>query len=152
MRPYTNPNASQYSLGGYSSDPEPRRRRRRRRDESGTRRDSGESREIRTKTSRSKNADSFLGAAGGGLIGDLIFPGLGTIGGAAIGWLGGKDYANHRKNREEKRHKEQRKWEEKYEPGRHHRGGSHDRRSRANSSDIGEIDPKDYHSRRGSHH
>lgn len=102
-------------------------------------------------TSRSKNADAFVGAAGGGLIGDLIFPGLGTLGGAAIGWLGGKDYGNHRKQREEKRHKEQRKWEDKFEPGRHHRSRSRDRRSRANSTDIGEIDPRDDYRRKRSH-
>ena len=84
----------------------------------------------RKSDSRSTIKDAFLGAAGGGLIGDLIFPGLGTIGGAAIGWLGGKDYGNHRKGREDKRADEQEKWEAKYRPEhrrRRHESEEYDR-------------------------
>jgi len=33
---------------------------------------------------------TFLGASGGAVIGDLIFPGLGTLGGALLGGVGGK--------------------------------------------------------------
>ncbi|KAK5257646.1 hypothetical protein LTR40_009485 [Exophiala xenobiotica] len=77
--------------GGYLSDPEPHRRKHKNR-----------SRRI-SDNSRSTKADAFLGAAGGGLIGDLIFPGLGTLGGAVVGWVGGKDYGKHRKWREDKR-------------------------------------------------
>ncbi|KAL6247180.1 hypothetical protein RBB50_005523 [Rhinocladiella similis] len=91
-----------HDSGGYSSDPEYHRRRHKSR----PRRVSD--------NSRSTNADAFLGAAGGGLIGDLIFPGLGTIGGALAGWVGGKDYGKHRKWREEKRDREQEKWEKKF--------------------------------------
>ena len=142
MRPYANPNASQYNLdhAGYVSDPERDRHRHRHR----RRRDSGESRDMKDKKStRSTNSDAFIGAAGGGLIGDLIFPGLGTVGGAALGWLGGKDFGNHRKGRESKRAMEQRKWEEKYRPELHHRGS----RSRSNEYNY---DYDDYGRRRGS--
>ncbi|KAK5074833.1 hypothetical protein LTS08_005597 [Lithohypha guttulata] len=146
MQPYAHPNPSRYSIdnGGYSSDPEQRRRRHEHR----TRRDSGESRDLKSSKhkSRSANADAFLGAAGGGLIGDLIFPGLGTIGGAAIGWLGGKDYAHHRKGREDKRAGEQRRWEEKYGPEHHRRSRSRERSS-GRSSQLGEKDGYDRHSR-----
>lgn len=137
MRPYANPNSSQYSLehGGYSSDPEPHRRKHSHRH----RRDSGETRSTKSKSSsRSTNADAFVGAAGGGLIGDLIFPGLGTVGGAALGWLGGKDYGHHRKGRETTRQKEQRKWEEKY--GHRHRSGSRDYDSRDSSAHRSDRD------------
>lgn len=84
-------------------------------------------------SSRSKNTDAFIGAAGGGLIGDLIFPGLGTVGGAALGWFGGKDYAKHRKGREERRADEQKAWEKKHRPDEYYqrrRGSSeeYDRR------------------------
>jgi len=58
----------------------------------------------------------------------LIFPGLGTVGGALVGWVGGKDYGRHRKWREEKRDREQEKWERKYQ--RHD-----DSRSRSRSQD-----------------
>jgi len=57
-----------------------------------------------------------LGAAGGGLIGDLIFPGLGTVGGALAGWIGGKEYGTHRKRKESQREMMQREWEEKFDP------------------------------------
>lgn len=33
---------------------------------------------------------TFLGAGGGAIIGDAIFPGLGTVGGALLGAYGGK--------------------------------------------------------------
>jgi len=133
MRPYANPSFSQNSLdnGGYSSDPEPHRRKHKSRH----RRDSGETRSTKS-SSRSTTADAFVGAAGGGLIGDLIFPGLGTIGGAAIGWFGGKDYGSHRKGREDKLYKEQKKWEEKHGPS--HRSRSRDHSSRESSTYLGE--------------
>ncbi|CZT15607.1 uncharacterized protein RCC_12227 [Ramularia collo-cygni] len=38
---------------------------------------------------KSSSANTFIGAGGGALIGDAIFPGLGTIGGAILGGLGG---------------------------------------------------------------
>jgi len=141
MRPYANPNSSHYSLesGGYASDPEHNRRKHKHRH----RKDSGESRSVRP-SGRSSNSDAFLGAAGGGLIGDLIFPGLGTVGGAVVGWLGGKDYGHHRQGREEKRHEEQRKWEEKF--GHRHRSGSRSHHSRDSSSYLGEPERDRRHS------
>lgn len=38
---------------------------------------------------KGSSANTFIGAGGGALIGDAIFPGLGTIGGAILGGLGG---------------------------------------------------------------
>jgi len=58
--------------------------------------------------------DGFIGAAGGGLIGYLLYPALGSVGGALVGWIGGKDYGKHRKWREEKRERDQERWERKY--------------------------------------
>lgn len=40
---------------------------------------------------------TFLGAGGGAIIGDCIFPGLGTIGGAILGGLGGHEYGKRDK-------------------------------------------------------
>ncbi|KAJ9630103.1 hypothetical protein H2204_008758 [Knufia peltigerae] len=100
--------------GGYSSDPEHHQRHKHK---SRPRRVSD--------NSRSTNADALLGAAGGGLIGDLIFPGLGTIGGALAGWVGGKDYGKHRKWREEKRDREQENWEKKFRNRDRDRSRSH---------------------------
>jgi hypothetical protein len=48
------------------------------------------------------------------LIGDLIFPGLGTLGGAVAGYIGGKDYGKHRKRRESMNREEQKIWEARY--------------------------------------
>jgi len=43
---------------------------------------------------------TFLGAGGGAIIGDAIFPGLGTIGGAILGGLSGHEYGKRRKDYE----------------------------------------------------
>ena len=58
------------AASGYSSDPESHRRRRRH-SHSGHERHGSDS-----KNTRSTNTDGFIGAAGGGLIGDLICPGM----------------------------------------------------------------------------
>ncbi|KAJ9614585.1 hypothetical protein H2200_002722 [Cladophialophora chaetospira] len=108
---------------GYSSDPEHQRRKHKSR----PRRVSD--------NSRSTKSDALLGAAGGGLIGDLIFPGLGTVGGALVGWIGGKDYGKHRKWREEKRDREQERWERRYQGG-----DSGSDRSRSRSRDDRDRD------------
>jgi hypothetical protein len=47
--------------------------------------------------------DTFVGAGGGALIGDLIFPGLGTVGGAILGGLGGHKVARD-KEKERRTH------------------------------------------------
>lgn len=44
----------------------------------------------------------------------MIFPGLGTVGGALAGWIGGKGYGDKRKEREERRDRSQYSWEEKW--------------------------------------
>lgn len=45
---------------------------------------------------KSSGVNTFLGAGGGAIIGDAIFPGLGTIGGALLGGLGGHEYGKKR--------------------------------------------------------
>ncbi|ETN43745.1 uncharacterized protein HMPREF1541_02904 [Cyphellophora europaea CBS 101466] len=112
------------SSSGYSSDPEYRRHKHKHRhghshnhSRSRSRERShsdGRGRRRTSETSRSANADGFLGAAGGGLIGDLIFPGLGTVGGALAGWIGGKGYGERRKGREDRRDKNQYAWETRF--------------------------------------
>jgi hypothetical protein len=44
----------------------------------------------------------------------MIFPGLGTLGGAVAGYFGGKDYGKHRKRRESLKEEEQRIWESQH--------------------------------------
>ena len=111
------------SRAGYSSDPEYSRKHHKSR-----------ARRI-SENSRSKNTDGLLGAAGGSIIGDLIFPGLGTVGGALVGWVGGKDYGKHRKWREEKRDREQERWERKY---RHDASRSESRSRSRDDRDYGD--------------
>lgn len=43
-----------------------------------------------------KNRDTFLGAGAGTIIGDAIFPGLGTAAGLLLGGYGGRKYADTR--------------------------------------------------------
>ena len=112
------------SSQGYLSDPEHHRHRHRKRRSSHNAqpRDRSASYGGRDKEdrSRSTNADGLIGASAGGLIGDLLLPGVGgALGGAIVGWLGGKDYGSHRKWREEKRQKEESDWQRKF-------GSSHD--------------------------
>ena len=45
---------------------------------------------------KKSGVNTFLGAGGGAIIGDLIFPGLGTIGGAILGGVGGHEYDKKR--------------------------------------------------------
>lgn len=55
----------------------------------------GRDRDVRRKhveRKKSSGVNTFLGAGGGALIGDMIFPGLGTIGGALLGGVGGHEY------------------------------------------------------------
>lgn len=48
---------------------------------------------------KGSSASTFLGAGGGALIGDMIFPGLGTLGGAILGGVGGHEYSKEKKSR-----------------------------------------------------
>ncbi|KAH9820448.1 hypothetical protein Tdes44962_MAKER05142 [Teratosphaeria destructans] len=47
---------------------------------------------------KASGASTFLGAGGGAIIGDAIFPGLGTLGGAILGGLGGHEYGKQRRS------------------------------------------------------
>lgn len=64
---------------------------------------------------------TFLGAGAGSLIGDLIFPGMGTIGGAILGGVGGHKYAKDQRSfskdreyYEENQRRGRRKHEDRY--------------------------------------
>ncbi|KAF2092621.1 hypothetical protein NA57DRAFT_82173 [Rhizodiscina lignyota] len=50
-----------------------------------------------------KDMDTFLGAGGGAIIGDAIFPGLGTIGGLILGGVGGREYAKRKERSQDSR-------------------------------------------------
>ena len=69
-----------------------------------------DSRRKHVEKKKSSGVNTFLGAGGGALIGDMIFPGLGTIGGALLGGVGGHEYGKSR----DKTHYER-------SPGRRHR-------------------------------
>jgi hypothetical protein len=120
----------------------------------------------RTKTHQKKheNRDTFLGAGAGGIIGDAIFPGLGTAAGLLIGGLGGRKYAkdkrSHSEERQPHRHRDAYREgrEERREDrahGRHrHRdayreGKENRRRDRARDSGYG-YDEKDIESGHGN--
>lgn len=99
----------------YHSDPEHHRRRRHHhhhdRDRDGSRsRDLSRPRSRGLNNSKSPrprhrtarhNSDAWIGGVGGALIGDIIFPGLGTVGGAAVGALQGHHYDKKRVARED---------------------------------------------------
>jgi hypothetical protein len=68
--------------------------------------------------------DTFLGAGGGAILGDAIFPGLGTLGGLILGGVGGREYAK-RKERSSDSRKVLRDFD-----------GSASRRSRSNIGDY----------------
>lgn len=57
----------------------------------------------RTKAHKKKHEsrDTFLGAGAGGIIGDAIFPGLGTAAGLILGGLGGRKYAKDKRSHSE---------------------------------------------------
>jgi len=62
-----------------------------------------------------------LGAFGGGAIGDLIFPGLGTVGGALLGGWGGHEAGRSTSGGSRGRHKRD-KYDEEWEEGCRRRG------------------------------
>ncbi len=75
----------------------------------------------RGKTDHSSR-NTFLGAFGGGTIGDLIAPGLGTLGGALLGSVGGRRMGRevNREGRERARKRD--KYDEEWQEGRRRRG------------------------------
>ncbi|KAF7866691.1 hypothetical protein EAF04_005533 [Stromatinia cepivora] len=56
-----------------------------------------------------KDRNAFLGAIGGGAIGDLIMPGLGTLGGALLGGVGGREVSRNGQKNEKSGGKEGRR-------------------------------------------
>ena len=48
-----------------------------------------------------RNRNTFLGAGGGSIIGDLILPGMGTLGGLLLGGWGGHEYPTHKRSKSE---------------------------------------------------
>jgi uncharacterized protein YcfJ len=52
---------------------------------------------------RHKTRDTFLGAGAGTIIGDVIFPGLGTAAGLVLGGYSGRKYADKRSKSEDPR-------------------------------------------------
>lgn len=67
---------------------------------------SDQERRHRSKTHRKeqRDRDTFLGAGAGGIIGDAIFPGLGTAAGLLLGGIGGRKYASRSKSEEPPHH------------------------------------------------
>ena len=90
-----------------SSSARPRRRRHgkhRSHDDSARSRDadsdsdhSDRPRRAKTHQKKHDSRDTFLGAGAGGILGDAIFPGLGTAAGLILGGLGGRKYARERR-------------------------------------------------------
>jgi hypothetical protein len=68
--------------------------------------------------------NTFFGAFGGGAIGDLIAPGLGTLGGALLGGLGGHEAGRSRSGSgpDGGRSRKRDKYDEEWEEGRRRRG------------------------------
>ncbi|EMC99776.1 hypothetical protein BAUCODRAFT_30179 [Baudoinia panamericana UAMH 10762] len=73
---------------------------------------------------KSGGTATFLGAGGGAIIGDLIFPGLGTVGGALLGGLSGHEYGKQRRSYSNPRPRERSYVDDRdyYEDGRDGRG------------------------------
>jgi hypothetical protein len=70
-----------------------------------------------------KDRDTFLGAGAGALVGDVIFPGLGTAAGILLGGIGGRKYAKRSKSEDARgSHKHRDAYLEGREEGREHRG------------------------------
>jgi len=47
---------------------------------------------------KGSGVSTFLGAGGGAIIGDAIFPGLGTLGGAILGGVSGHEFGKQRRS------------------------------------------------------
>ena len=74
------------------------------------------------KRHNSNTSNTFLGAFGGGAIGDLIFPGLGTLGGALLGAFGAHDLSSRSQSQNGNKHRKRDKYDEEYDEGRRRRG------------------------------
>jgi uncharacterized protein YcfJ len=73
------------------------------------------------KKEKGSTTNTFIGAFGGSAIGDLIFPGLGTIGGALLGGWGGHEVGRSTSGGSRGRHKRD-KYDEEWEEGCRRRG------------------------------
>ncbi|KAG9233847.1 hypothetical protein BJ875DRAFT_463149 [Amylocarpus encephaloides] len=70
-----------------------------------------------------KDRNTFLGALGGGVVGDLIAPGLGTLGGALLGGVGGRRTGRSGSDSGRSRTRGRRdRYDEEWEEGRRRRG------------------------------
>lgn len=76
-----------------------------------------------THKEKHKSRDTFLGAGAGGIIGDAIFPGLGTAAGLILGGLGGRKYAKDKRSHSEegREHRHRDAYREGREEGREDR-------------------------------
>lgn len=70
-----------------------------------------------------------MGAGGGAILGDAIFPGLGTLGGALLGGLGGHEYGKKRAS-SDPRQKKHRSYSNDMDYGHDYRRDEYDRRGR----------------------
>jgi hypothetical protein len=76
---------------------------------------------LRAQRREHKDRDTFLGAGAGALVGDVIFPGLGTAAGILLGGLGGRKYAKRSKSEDARgSHKHRDAYREGREEGREH--------------------------------
>lgn len=66
-------------------------------------------RETRVQEKEHKNRDTFLGAGAGTLIGDALFPGLGTAAGLLLGGYGGRKYAERSVSEDSRDYRSRRK-------------------------------------------
>jgi hypothetical protein len=88
-----------------------------------------------------KDRDTFLGAGAGALVGDVIFPGLGTAAGILLGGLGGRKYAKRSKSEDTYSHSHRHR--DAYYAGKEE--ASRDIDSRRRGGDIGHRHRDAYH-------
>lgn len=96
--------------------------------------DSSHSHHHHNKERSHKSRDTFLGAGAGSLVGDAIFPGLGTVGGLLLGGYGGRKHAlkkeRSRSEMSSSHHRDEDGRDEYRDDGRSHRHGGDHRRHR----------------------
>lgn len=73
------------------------------------------SHETRLQRREHKDRDTFLGAGAGALVGDVIFPGLGTAAGILLGGLGGRKYARSKSEDDVRGERRRRRDDDGYE-------------------------------------
>jgi hypothetical protein len=98
-----------------------------------------------TQRKEHQDRDTFLGAGAGAIVGDAIFPGLGTAAGILLGGLGGRKYAKRSKS--EDGHGHHRHREARYEG----RDESRRRRDFDDEDESSEDDLEGGYGRHGRH-